>query len=182
MGHPSRCPPGEMARTLVCARGKGMRTVNRAWAGGHTARWMPSCHWTVACIVAVGPRWISRTSGCHHRISRRSAACTYQTDRARGSQAGAGDLLAGRPPCGRPSRRRPERENSTLERLLTDAELEKAALKAPCRAFPPLPAGTCAIDPNPRIHSLGLPTRRALLEPPVSVDHHDMARRPEEGG
>jgi hypothetical protein len=78
--------------------------------------------------------------------------------------------------------RRLERENSTLERPLTDAELEKAALKAPCRAFPPLPAGTCAIDPNPRIHSLGLPTRRALLEPPVSVDHHDMARRPEEGG
>jgi hypothetical protein len=43
-----------------------------------------------------------------------------------------------------------------------------------------LPAGIRAIDPNPRDTALGLPT--GLLEPPVSVDHHDMARRREEGG
>jgi hypothetical protein len=32
------------------------------------------------------------------------------------------------------------------------------------------------------IHPLGLPTRTGFLEPPVSVDHHVMARRPGEGG
>ena len=36
------------------------------------------------------------------------------------------------------------------------------------------------IDPNPRIRPLALPTRGPLLEPPVGVDHHDKARRPEE--
>ena len=30
--------------------------------------------------------------------------------------------------------------------------------------------------------ALGLPTRSALLDPPVSVDHHGMARRGEESG
>jgi len=45
-----------------------------------------------------------------------------------------------------------------------------------------LPAGIRAIDPNPRIHPLGLPARSALLDPPVSVDHHVMARRREESG
>jgi hypothetical protein len=36
-----------------------------------------------------------------------------------------------------------------------------------------LPARARAIDPGSRIHPLGLPARRTLLEPPVSVDHHD---------
>jgi len=45
-----------------------------------------------------------------------------------------------------------------------------------------LPAGGTRDRSEPAGTALGLPTRSALLEPPVSVDHHGMWRRREESG